>query len=234
MSDTISRREAIVAGAAGVAGVAAASLAAAPVLAGKPALAKESASADSASDLEARISELEDRLWVCEAKEAIRYKLCMYCRGDDRQDEDEGLKAFADDAYVDYGTSPDTGVIFQGSGPDWVRQCIENDKELTAGGSYYAHVIDNICITVNGNKAGSETYVTAPVMISNEDGTYTMMQSVARYCDKWECRDGDWLIVERHTTNDFGYYWASTGLYTPYDCTFDKNDPSYEALAYGE
>lgn len=204
-------------------------------VAGMAALAPSARADDAAgTDLAAKVAELEERLWVCEAKEAIRYKLCMYCRGDDRQDESEGLKAFAEDSYVDYGTSPDTGVIFQGSGPDWVRHCIEGDRSITANGGFYAHVINNICITVNGNKAGSETYVTAPVMSDNGDGTYGLMQSVARYCDKWEYIDGEWLIVERHTTNDFGYYWTSSGLYTPYDCTFDESDPSYEALAYGE
>lgn len=55
------------------------------------------------------IKNLEDRLWVLEAKEAIRYKLCLYCCGDDRQDAEEGKKAFAEDSYVDYGTSPDMG-----------------------------------------------------------------------------------------------------------------------------
>lgn len=37
-------------------------------------------------ELMKKMQELEDRLWVAEAKEEIRYKLCMYARGDDRQD----------------------------------------------------------------------------------------------------------------------------------------------------
>lgn len=40
----------------------------------------------SMDELMKKMQELEDRLWVAEAKEEIRYKLCMYARGDDRQD----------------------------------------------------------------------------------------------------------------------------------------------------
>lgn len=180
------------------------------------------------------LQELKEKVWLLEAKEEIRYKLCMYCRGDDRQDAEEGKKAFAEDSYVDYGTSPDQGEIFKGSGWDWVDNCVQIDKGITEKGGYYGHVINNIAITVNGNRAGSETYVTAPVMTQNEDGTYTLLQSIARYCDKWEYRKDEWVIIERRTTNDFGYFWTSTGLYKPYDASFDKNDPSYEALDYGK
>lgn len=185
-------------------------------------------------ELAAKIDDLSARLWVAEAKEAIRYKLCLYCRGDDRQDAELGKRAFAEDSRVDYGTSPDFGEIFKGTGWEWVDHCVEGDKAITAAGGFYAHELYNIAITVNGNKAGSETYVNAPVMTPNGDGTYTVQPTVARYCDKWECRDGDWVIVERITTNDYGWYLASSGLYAPYGGSFDKDDPSYEALAYGE
>ena len=62
------------------------------------------------------MQELEDRLWVAEAKEEIRYKLCMYARGDDRQDAAIGKPVYAEDSYVDFGTSPEFGEVFKGSG----------------------------------------------------------------------------------------------------------------------
>lgn len=186
-------------------------------------------------ELAAKIQELSDRLWVAEAKEEIRRKLYLYARGDDRQNAEISKQAFAEDSYVDYGTSPDMGEIFKGSGWDWCEYCANTtDKGISAGGGFYAHQIYNILINVSGNQAGSETYVTAPVMIPQEDGTYQVLGTQARYCDKWECRDGDWVIVERMVTNDFGWFLQSSGLNTPYECTFDESDPSYAALAYGE
>ena len=59
-------------------------------------------------------------------------------------------------------------------------------------------------------KAGSETYANAPVMSPNEDGTWHVLQTVARYCDKWEYRGGEWVIVERIVTNDFGWHLATS------------------------
>ena len=60
----------------------------------------------SMDELMKKMQELEDRLWVAEAKEEIRYKLCMYARGDDRQDAAIGKPVYAEDSYVDFGTSP--------------------------------------------------------------------------------------------------------------------------------
>ncbi|MFR5828381.1 MAG: nuclear transport factor 2 family protein [Adlercreutzia equolifaciens] len=121
--------------------------------------------------------------------------------GDDRQDAAIGKPVYAEDSYVDFGTSPEFGEVFKGSGQEWAEYCANTiDKGITANGGYYAHQMYNIAITVNGTKAGSETYANAPVMSPNEDGTWHVLQTVARYCDKWEYRDGEWVIVERIVT----------------------------------
>ena len=65
----------------------------------------------SMDELMKKMQELEDRLWVAEAKEEIRYKLCMYARGDDRQDAAIGKPVYAEDSYVDFGTSPEFGEV---------------------------------------------------------------------------------------------------------------------------
>lgn len=188
----------------------------------------------SMDELMKKMQELEDRLWVAEAKEEIRYKLCMYARGDDRQDAAISKPVYAEDSYVDFGTSPEFGEVFKGSGQEWAEYCANTiDKGITANGGYYAHQMYNIAITVNGTKAGSETYANAPVMSPNEDGTWHVLQTVARYCDKWEYRGGEWVIVERIVTNDFGWHLTSEKLQIPYGCAFDETDPSYGALAYG-
>lgn len=195
------------------------------------------ARADEASsdDLLARMAQMEERLHDLEAESAIRHKLSLYPRGLDRQDTEIGMKVFAEDAYIDYGTAPDGSWQWQGTGPEWIEYCTNTiDKGITASGGFYDHLIFNVCVNVNGDKAGSEYYGQAPVMTPHDDGTYTWGASVARYCDKWECRDGDWLIVERIVTNDFQWKIDGAHLGAPYGCAFDETDPSYGALAYGE
>lgn len=78
----------------------------------------------SMDELMKKMQELEDRLWVAEAKEEIRYKLCMYARGDDRQDAAIGKPVYAEDSYVDFGTSPEFGEVSRArarSGPNIAR-----------------------------------------------------------------------------------------------------------------
>lgn len=73
------------------------------------------------------MSDLEKRLFILEAKDEIRQKLYAYARSDDRQDVKLGKSIFTKNAYVDYGTSPERGVIYKGNGQKW----IEKTKKLT-------------------------------------------------------------------------------------------------------
>ena len=205
--ETIARRNLVKTAAVAGAAVVAGSAAVVP-------LAHAAEETASVEELAQKLFAMEERLWDLEAKEAIRYKLSLYPRGLDRQDTSIGLRVFAEDAYIDYCTNT-------------------IDKGITARGGYYAHEIFNICIEVNGDKAGSEYYGCAPVMTPQDDGTYTWGASVARYNDKWECREGDWVIVERIVTNDFQWKIDGARLGEPYGCAFDESDPSYSALAYG-
>ena len=191
--------------------------------------------ADNLTEIRSEIQRLRDQLWIATSRDEIRQKLNLYPRSLDRQDIEIGMKVFAKDSYIDYGTAPDGSWTWQGTGPEWVEYCINTiDKGITATGGYYAHLIFNITINVNGDQAGSEIYGTAPVITQMEDKTYTWSMSVARYCDKWEYRDGEWLIIERVVTNDFGWSLTNSSLRNPYGCSFDSDDPSYESLAYGE
>lgn len=101
-------------------------------------------------------------------------------------------------------------------GQEWAEYCANTiDKGITANGGYYAHQMYNIAITVNGTKAGSETYANAPVMSPNEDGTWHVLQTVPATANKWEYRGGEWVIVERIVTNDFGWHLTSEKLQIP-------------------
>lgn len=199
-------------------------------------MAAGSASASEDADLADRLQQIEDQLWVLGAKEAIRTKLYLYCRGDDRQDPDTGKQAFAEDSHVDYGTHPVIGKVFEGPGRDWVEHCAgEIDPGITARGGYYMHYYCNTLIYVNGTKAGSETYSYCPQVSLKEDGTYTCTTPCSRHCDKWEYVDGEWSIVERETASDFAYSFDLTGCNAPYaNAKMGPEDFSYEFLAYGQ
>ncbi len=197
-----------------------------------PALAAE-AEPVTLESLAATVAQMQGELHDLKAKEAIRQKLALYARGLDRLDPDIAKAAFAEDSYVDYGTSPDYGEVFKGSGWDWCDYCAGTDQGIVDRGGFYAHEWYQGAVEVNGDKAGSEYYECAYVLSPVGDGTYSWMGSVARNCDKWECRDGDWVIVERIVTNDFGWNMMDAALSSPYGGAFDKTDPSYEALAYG-
>ena len=193
------------------------------------------AEADEIEGLADRLQRIEDRLWVAEAKEAIRRKLYLYCRGDDRQDPETGKLAFAENSHVDYGTHPLVGKVFEGPGREWSEYCAGTvDPGITASGGFYQHYYCNILIYVNGQKAGSETYSYCPQISLKDDGSYVCTTPVSRHCDKWEYIDGDWYIVERETTTDFNYAWTVDSVMQPYaNSKMGKEDFSYEFLAYG-
>ena len=190
----------------------------------------------SMDELMKKMQELEDRLWVAEAKEAdsLTSCACTLVATIGRMPPSASL-SMPRTATLISARARNSAKCSRALGQEWAEDCANTiDKGITANGGYYAHQMYNIAITVNGTKAGSETYANAPVMSPNEDGTWHVLQTVARYCDKWEYRDGEWVIVERIVTNDFGWHLASEeALQIPYGCAFDETDPSYGALAYG-
>ncbi|AOR77464.1 hypothetical protein BES08_12390 [Novosphingobium resinovorum] len=156
-------------------------------------------------------------------KQAITEQLYRYCRSVDRLDIALGHGVFHEDAAVDYGERG-----FKGSGRaaiDWI--CAAHGGLLA-----HSHQISNVLIEVDGDRAGSEAYVTATLRMERE-GRLVQMEVWSRYCDRWSRRDGTWRIDRRDTVTDYDCVRDVTEMYRHDRARRDGSDPSYAALAHG-
>src|ERR1700741_882622 len=95
--------------------------------------------------------EVADRL-------AITDKIYRYCRSVDRLDVPVGHSVFHEGSTADFGSS------YKGTGRGWIDFiCVEHRKFL-----HHSHQVTNIIIELDGERAGSEAYVTAT--LRRQDG----------------------------------------------------------------
>ena len=130
-----------------------------------------------------------DTLDTLIAKQAITETLHRYCYAVDRPDPTLGAKIWHPDGMAHYGPK-----IFEGTAADYLKQVFELHR-LAKGTS---HQLTNIMISVDGDRATSESYVHACIRM--EDGNDIVVRG--RYLDTWSCRGGDWRIDERRYEND--------------------------------
>ena len=167
------------------------------------------------------------------AKQAIRENMQNYCRGIDRLDRELFTSVFHPDATVDYEgmvqcTAAEVTDIFMKSHREW---------------AFHSHQITNTTIQIEGEKAASETYVTAVVRsFPDDDGHAVDFHCRGRYLDRWSKRDGRWAIDHRHLVMDILSEYmivekfegnlhdrpdnSSLGL-----ARRDRDDPMYELFA---
>ncbi|MCT2399137.1 nuclear transport factor 2 family protein [Novosphingobium mangrovi (ex Huang et al. 2023)] len=156
-------------------------------------------------------------------KFAITEQIYRYCRSVDRLDVPLGHSVFHEDATADYGP---TGYRGTGRGAiDWI---CEAHKYLLA----HSHQVTNINIVLDGERAGSEAYVTATLRMERE-GKMMLMEIWARYCDRWSKRDGTWRIDHRDTVIDYDSIREVTPMNRHEWARRDPQDPSYAALGAG-
>ena len=97
-------------------------------------------------------------------------------------------------------------------------------------------MMTNILIKVDGNKAASETYMYAACKFpkklkGGKKSTFTV-EARCRDIDKWECRDGKWLIVEREVAGDNTMIVVPGQDLENYNTERNnKKDPSYKFFA---
>ena len=159
------------------------------------------------------------------AKEAIRDQIFNYCRALDRIDNELGYTIFSDDAEVDYGPT------YKGSGRGFIDMMMDQHRNMIST----HHMMTNILIKLNDDctKAASETYMYAACKYKNRKGEASFtVEARCRDIDKWELRDGKWVIVKRVVAGD------NTFLISPMQYTDDYNngrdkvkDPSYDFFA---
>jgi hypothetical protein len=129
-----------------------------------------------------------------------------------------GHRVFHSDSYADFGS-------YKGSGRGWIDFiCQEHRKFL-----HHSHQVTNIIIEIAGDRAGSESYVTATLR-SREGDRVLQRQFWARYVDEWSRRDGHWAIDKRECVIDFDSVCDVTALKEHSRSRRDASDPSYGVL----
>jgi hypothetical protein len=152
-------------------------------------------------------------------RQAITDKIYSYCRAVDRLDVELGHSIWHEDGVADYGD------IYRGSGRGVIDFICESHLQLL----HHSHQISNILIALHGDKAGSESYATVNLRLSNQDKIQQITVWV-RYIDEWSCRGGEWRLDRRQTIIDFDEIRdvAPMGQYAV--GRRDRDDPSYRVL----
>jgi SnoaL-like domain len=153
-------------------------------------------------------------------RQIITDLIYRYCRSMDRIDAELGYTLWHDDGIADYGAD-----VYQGSGRGFIdHACEQHRRTLT-----HSHQITNIIIDLDGDRAGSESYVTANLRITR--GENLMQITVwSRYIDQWSRRNGRWAIDQRVAVIDFDEVREVTALSKELRGSRERNDPSYAVL----
>ncbi|WP_051170184.1 nuclear transport factor 2 family protein [Sphingomonas sp. YL-JM2C] len=154
-------------------------------------------------------------------KEAIRDLIYTYCRAVDRLDIPLGHSVWHDDGYADYGVD-----YYQGPGKAVIDRVCANHGALLS----HAHQVANILIRLDGDKAGSESYVDG-TMRCERAGQIMHISVWARYCDAWEWRSGRWGLTHREVVFDHEEARPVMPPVRRKSGARDTSDPSYRFLA---
>lgn len=164
------------------------------------------------SDMD-RVRELADR-------QAITDLIYRYCRSVDRLDIPLGHSIWHEDGIADYG--PD---FYQGGGRGVIDQICGQHAYLL----HHSHQVSNILIDLDGDRAGSEAYVTASLRMQADDGI-KQITVWGRYIDLWSRRDGNWGLDRRVAITDFDEIRDVTPMRQHEVGKRDRSDPSYTVL----
>jgi hypothetical protein len=162
-------------------------------------------------------SDLHDPL----AKQAITEVIYRYCRALDRMDRPLVAEVWHPGATVDYGPK------FRGLAVDWVEWVWAQHERFYR----HSHQMTNVLISVEGDRAVSETYAIVTLRLRSEPDRFVDTVAHNRYLDRWSCRDGRWAIDHRRMVSDFRVVTECeqnemTAGAT--DSHRDGRDPSYE------
>ncbi len=123
--------------------------------------------------------------WV--AKQAITEVLYRYCHAVDRINPKLAAEIWHEDGLAHYDG------IFEGTGAGFLDFVFEQHRNCDVT----SHQLTNVLVEVDGDRATSESYVTACIRASGFDVIVR-----GRYIDTWSCRAGKWRIDERRYAND--------------------------------
>ena len=123
------------------------------------------------------------------ARQEITDVIKRLARGTDRLDEELMASCYHPDGFDDHNS-------FRGSGTEFARWVCEVLPHFEAT----HHVVADPSIRLDGDIAQVDTYCTA-----HHVGTDTDMILGLRYVDRFEKRDGRWLIAKRVCAFDWTY-----------------------------
>ncbi len=145
------------------------------------------------------------------AQAEIRQVLYRYCRGIDRGDAAIVASVYHPDAIDDHGS-------FLGLGRDFPADVI---PRMDRAGVVGQHHITNELMEIDGNKAKVESYFMALNPEGDKAaGTGKLLFVYGRYLDRFEKRDGVWLIAHRKVIIDYvdveggGRTWERAHVFT--------------------
>lgn len=159
------------------------------------------------------LQELADR-------QAISDLIYRYCRSVDRIDPELGYTVWHEDSVADYGEN-----VYQGSGRGVIDHICSQHRHALA----HSHQVSNIIIELDGDFAGSESYVTANIRMTRDEKLLNI-SAWCRYLDRWSKRKGRWGIDKRVTLFDFDEVREVTAMNHPGLDSRDRSDPSYKIL----
>jgi len=153
-------------------------------------------------------------------RQAITDLIYRYCRSVDRLDIPLGHSIWHQDGYAEYGAA-----VYQGNGRGVIDHiCAQHRHTL-----HHSHQVANIIIDLDGDRAGSESYVTASLRVRQGEQLKHMMVW-GRYIDQWSRRDGRWGLDKRISIRDFDEVRDATAMYEHDTGRRDRSDPSYAVL----
>jgi len=162
-------------------------------------------------------------LQVLMDKQSITERLLDYARGVDRIDRELIRSFFHEAAYLDYG------AMFVGTREEFADFIGEVHPAMEA----HSHHLSNIYITVDGDRAGSETYVLARLRSKGPHDTLSDTVTSGRYIDQWVRQRGEWRIIHRRYLHSMDSTEAAVASGYPAAGDRTPSDPSYAVLALG-
>jgi hypothetical protein len=154
---------------------------------------------------------------------AITQQIYNYCRAVDRLDDELGYSIWHGDGLADYGEA-----IFSGTGRGVIDFVIDSHRSLLG----HSHQISNTIINLEGDRAASESYVTAVLRFPDGEGV-KQLNLCGRYLDRWSYRDGRWAIDKRIYVHDFDDLRHVEAILYTGTSQRDPSDVSYAVLNRG-
>lgn len=156
-------------------------------------------------------------------KQACTELVYRLARAIDRCDEPLLRSLFHPDATDDHGVFHGTASDFA----DWVMPVLHGMRRTQ-------HLIGNVLIDIDGDRASGESYFIAHHHLPQESGPDVFMLAAGRYLDRFERRDGHWKIAHRQAAYDWNSAAPSTDSWNrdpPGAWTFGRRGPSDASYA---